>query len=219
MERVLEPELMDDPAQAGAYARADFAAVNEAFVERLCRTFPDVVHGRVLDVGCGPADIPARLARVRPGLRIAAADGSGAMLAQARDRLGVDFPAIALVQARVPGVPFAAGTFDAVLSNSLLHHLPDPAPFWQEIARVARHAAALLIVDLVRPASPAVARALVHAYTRDEPEVLRRDFYNSLCAAFTLDEVRAQVDALPGDVAVEQVSDRHWAVYGRLQRA
>jgi hypothetical protein len=33
MERVLEPELMDDPAQAKAYAATDFSKENHAFVE------------------------------------------------------------------------------------------------------------------------------------------------------------------------------------------
>lgn len=34
MNRVLEPELMTDPDQATAYAAADFAAVNQGFVDR-----------------------------------------------------------------------------------------------------------------------------------------------------------------------------------------
>ena len=33
MERVLEPELMDDPAQALAYAQADFDDSNSLFIE------------------------------------------------------------------------------------------------------------------------------------------------------------------------------------------
>jgi hypothetical protein len=40
MRRVLEPKLMDDPAQAIAYARADFTDVNRGFVERFSATFP-----------------------------------------------------------------------------------------------------------------------------------------------------------------------------------
>jgi ubiquinone/menaquinone biosynthesis C-methylase UbiE len=216
MERVPEPELMDDPAQAAAYARAGFAAVNAAFVEQLCRTFPSLVRGRVLDVGCGPADIPARLARARPELRIAAVDGSAAMLAEARAHVGARAPGIALVQACVPRLPFADAIFDAVVSNSLLHHLADPVPFWAEVVRVARRGAAVLVVDLLRPASTAAARALVDTHAAGEPDVLRRDFYNSLCAAFTLDEICAQVRALAANVTVAQVSDRHWAVRGEL---
>jgi hypothetical protein len=34
MDRILEPELMDDSAQVEAYARADFSEVNQGFVDR-----------------------------------------------------------------------------------------------------------------------------------------------------------------------------------------
>jgi hypothetical protein len=63
MERVLEPELMDDPEQTEAYAAADFAEENQGFVDRFAEYFPEFSSGRVLDVGCGPADIPVRFAR------------------------------------------------------------------------------------------------------------------------------------------------------------
>jgi hypothetical protein len=51
--------------------------------------------------------------------------------------------------------------------------------------------APVLVMDLMRPASPAAAEALVEQYAAGEPEVLRRDFYNSLLAAFEPGEVRA----------------------------
>ena len=56
--RVPEPELMDDAAQARAYASADFADVNQGFVDRFRARFADFTSGRVIDLGCGPADIP-----------------------------------------------------------------------------------------------------------------------------------------------------------------
>jgi hypothetical protein len=47
--------------------------------------------------------------------------------------------------------------------------------------------------------------------------VLQRDFYLSLCAAYTPDEVRAQLaDAGLGHCELEVVSDRHWIAWGRL---
>ena len=50
-------------------------------------------------------------------------------------------------------------------------------------------------------------------YSRDEPEVLRRDFYNSLLAAYRPEEVREQLDrAGLKRLRVEAVSDRHWLV-------
>jgi hypothetical protein len=70
MNRVLEQELMDDPVQAEAYAGADFAEVNQGFVDRFREYFPDFSEGRVLDLGCGPADIAIRFAKLYPACHI-----------------------------------------------------------------------------------------------------------------------------------------------------
>ena len=80
MKRVLEPELMVDPEQAQAYASADFATVNQGFVDRFRALFPVFARGHVADLGCGPADIPIRLCRALPGVSVTGVDGSEAML-------------------------------------------------------------------------------------------------------------------------------------------
>lgn len=219
MERIPEPEVMDDPAQAAAYARADFAEVNQAFVDRFRAAFPEFAAGRVVDLGCGPADIPIRLARALPGLRITAVDASPPMLELARAAVAQAALAgrISLVEGRIPGLALPDAGFDAIISNSLVHQLPDPAPFWEEARRLGRRGAAILVVDLFRPASPAAAHAIVETYSADEDPVLKRDFYNSLCAAFTRDEVAAQLKAAGlGHLMVEVISDRHWCVAGHL---
>jgi len=219
MERVLEPELMEDPAQALAYARADFADVNQGFVDRFRATFPDLTRGRVLDLGCGPADIPIRLVRALPDLHVTAVDGSEAMLAHARRAVAEARVSgqVELLPARLPGLPLPPRSFDAVISNSLLHHLKDPRVFWHDVLRLGRPGAALLVMDLFRPDSPDRAREIVEAAAPDEDPILKRDFFNSLLAAFTVDEVRAQLaDTLP-HVDCRIVSERHWLAAGRLR--
>jgi ubiquinone/menaquinone biosynthesis C-methylase UbiE len=216
MERVPEPELMNDVAQAEAYARADFVEVNAGFVARFVATFPDLARGRVVDVGCGPADIPIRLARARPELRITAVDGAGAMLALAADAIRAARVPVALVRATVPALPFRRRTFDAVVSNSLLHHLPDPLVLWREVARLLQPGGAVLVMDLARPDSPSRATDIVETYAANEADVLKRDFHASLLAAFTPDEVRRQLAAILPGVRCETVSDRHWLVSGRV---
>src|ERR1700755_282393 len=81
MQRVLEPELMDDPEQAKAYARADFEEENQGFVDRFAEFYQEFQEGHVLDLGCGPADIPIRLARKLPACRITGVDGSTPIIA------------------------------------------------------------------------------------------------------------------------------------------
>jgi SAM-dependent methyltransferase len=217
MKRVLEPELMVDPEQAQAYAAADFAAPNQAFVDRFRALFPGFARGHVVDLGCGPADIPMRLCRALPGVTVTGVDGSEAMLAPGRAAVAAAGlgSRIRLACARLPGVERPAAGYDAIVSNSLAHHLPEPAVLWGEIARLGATGAPTLVTDLHRPDSAERAREIVETYSAGEPEVLKRDFFHSLCAAFTLSEVRAQLDAAGlGSFQVEMISDRHWAAWG-----
>ena len=91
MDRVLEPEVMDGEEQALAYARADFSAENQAFVDHFLTLNPDFLEGHVLDLGCGPADIPLRLIQARSGLRVTGVDASAPMIRlaeQAKQKAG-----------------------------------------------------------------------------------------------------------------------------------
>ena len=85
MNRTLEPELMDDPEQALIYAQADFKQENQGFVDRFREYFPDFSEGHVVDLGCGPGDIPVRFARVFPSCRITGVDASAPMVRLAED--------------------------------------------------------------------------------------------------------------------------------------
>src|SRR4249920_2952926 len=80
MPRVLEPELMDDPEQALVYARADFEKENQGFVDRFREYFPEFAEGHILDLGCGPGDIPVRFAQALPSCRITGVDASEPMI-------------------------------------------------------------------------------------------------------------------------------------------
>ena len=82
---------------------------------------------------------------------------------------------------------------DAAVSNSLLHHVPNPLQFWYRLRQLVKPGSPVLVMDLLRPDSPEEAQAIVDRYAAKEPEMLRRDFYNSLLAAFTEDEVAAQL--------------------------
>jgi len=215
MERVLEPELMDDERQSIAYARADFSLSNQFFVDGLINDFPRPLSTAV-DIGCGPGDVMIRLARALPDLHITAIDASAPMIALARGAVITEglSDRIELVQGYVPGVALNALSFDAVLSKDLLHHVPDPSVLWKEIARLARPGAVIYVMDLVRPSTPEEARRIVDRVAAREDPILREDFYNSLCAAFTVDELREQVAAAGLDLEVRQAGDRHAIISG-----
>jgi ubiquinone/menaquinone biosynthesis C-methylase UbiE len=215
MQRIPEPELMTDEAQCQAYALADFAASNQAFVDIVKKWLP-IGAQKVLDIGCGPADVMIRLALACPSLQITAVDGSAKMIELAEKALAdCRLPlSVSTLVGYVPGLPLPDGDFDVVLSKDFLHHLPDPMALWQEIRRLARPGAFICVMDLYRPASTSVAHQIVDRVAGNEAEVLKIDFYNSLLAAFTSDEIRQQLQAADLDLNVTLSGDRHLLIQG-----
>ncbi|MGB7934558.1 MAG: class I SAM-dependent methyltransferase [Gammaproteobacteria bacterium] len=219
MQRVTEPELMDEPSQAEAYAAADFAEAHERIVAGFAVYFPGVeVAGHVLDLGCGPGDISFRFAVRFPGASVTGVDGSPAMIELARQRQARETGSgdrVRFIEALIPEAPLPAGPYAAIISNSLLHHLHHPAVLWETITAYASAGTRVYVADLRRPPTTAVARQMVESYAAGEPEVLRRDFYHSLCAAFEPREVEAQLEASGlSELAVAVISDRHLVVHG-----
>ncbi len=220
--RIPEPELMDEATQAQAYADADFAAPHERFVDLFVASWPasrGPLQGVALDVGCGPADVVVRLARRCPGLVVDGVDGAEHMLALGRARVlreGLE-NRVRLYRALLPDEPLPRTAYDVVTSNSILHHLHDPQGLWRTLWRAASPGAHVFVMDLMRPATLADVDALVERYARGEPDVLRRDFHASLCAAFSPAEVEAQLRAAGLlSLRVDVVSDRHLTVTGTM---
>lgn len=216
MDRVLEPELMEDEAQVLAYARADFEEENQGFVDRFREYFPEFTEGQIFDLGCGPGDIPIRVARALPLCRVTGIDASAPMIRlaeQAAARAGLS----SRVSFRCERFQDIAGAHqaDAAISNSLLHHVPNPFQFWNRLRQLVKPGSPVLVMDLLRPESPEAAQALVDQYAANEPDILRRDFYNSLLAAFTEDEIGSQLAQMNlTRLLIDVIDDRHWVVGG-----
>jgi ubiquinone/menaquinone biosynthesis C-methylase UbiE len=217
MDRILEPEIMSDAGQVLAYASADFASSNQSFVDYL------IAHHRqsllkVVDIGCGPCDVMLRLADACSDIQITAIDGSAAMIEVAKEAvLAAGHEAhITAMQGYIPGLVLPEQDFDAILSKDLLHHLPDPMVLWREAQRLGRLRAVVCVMDLIRPATSQQAHNIVETVAAGEPPILKEDFYNSLCAAFTIEEVEAQVSQAGLALRVMKIGDRHMLISGRL---
>lgn len=225
MERQAEPDLMDEPLQARAYAEADFAEPHNAYVELLYQyTEDNGLDGTALDLGCGPADIVIRVAHRFPQLEIHAVDGAAAMLALAKEAINrecQEHPAFAqrikLHRAYLPVTELPLSQYDVILSNSLLHHLNDPVSLWETIKRFAKKGALVFVMDLLRPDTEQQAKQLVEQYAVNEPDILRRDFYHSLLAAYTEQEISQQLHQTGlSQLAVKVIDDRHVVIAGRV---
>jgi ubiquinone/menaquinone biosynthesis C-methylase UbiE len=209
--RILEPEVMDSPEEARDYDAMDHAAVNRLFVADFLTVWQG--HGPILDVGTGTAQIPIELCRQAPSGQIVAIDLAEQMLAVGREnvrRAGFE-NRIRLEKVNARAMPFAAKTYAAVISNSIVHHIPEPADVFAEMIRVAAPGAVFFIRDLLRPNDEATLRKLVATYAGDANDHQRKMFADSLHAALSLEEVRGLLVSHGFDPAtVRQTSDRHW---------
>lgn len=209
--RILEPEVMDTPEEARDYDAMDHREVNARFVSDFLSAGAQA--GWVLDLGSGTGLIPIELIRTRPDFRVVALEFARSMLEVARghlSRLGLT-QAIFLLQADAKQLPFPDRAFSLVMSNSLIHHLPEPLCALKEAHRVTAPGGLLFFRDLVRPATEGQLESLVNAYAADANGHQRKMFADSLRASLTVAEVRELVQQLgysPGTVMM--TSDRHW---------
>lgn len=214
LSRVLEPEVMNSADEARDYDAMDHGEVNRRFVDDLLARIDDGVDLSLgaLDLGTGNARIPIELCRRREDCRVLAVDLADEMLIVARynveiaglrERIQLD-----LVDAK--RLPYADGQFPLVMSNSIVHHIPEPRDVLREAVRVTRHGGCLFFRDLLRPASEQDLECLVATYG-GTLEHGRAMFAASLRAALTLDEVRDLVAELGfARETVRQTTDRHW---------
>lgn len=215
LKRVPEPEVMDTPEEARDYNQMDHADVNRVFVDHLLELAKDNDHelGDVLDLGTGTALIPIELCRRNPDCRVMAIDMAVNMLELARYNIEAEsmIQRITLAQVDAKQMPYSDGMFATVISNSIIHHIPDPEDCLRELVRVTAKGGLIFVRDLLRPEDDKKVEQLVQQYTGTENEHSQQMFEDSLRAALSLAEIQELVEKFGFDCqSVQQTTDRHW---------
>jgi ubiquinone/menaquinone biosynthesis C-methylase UbiE len=202
---------MDTAQEALDYDQMDHSTVNRLFVRDFLAFCPE--PGFVLDLGTGTAQIPIELCQQHPNASVVAIDAAAEMLllaekniekAQLGDRIRVQ-----LCDAKE--LPLGDNSFSSVISNSIIHHIPNPLLAMSEMLRVLEVGGALFVRDLLRPKDRPTLESLVHLHAGDANEHQRKLFADSLHAALSLEELRELIQQLGRDPnTVQQTSDRHW---------
>ena len=213
MDRILEPEVMDTWLEATGYDAMDFESVNTAFVVDAIELDPHAI--KVLDIGTGTARIPILMCQQRPQYLITGID-----LAQSMLIIGQRNVADAKLTQRIKlervdskRMPYPDLEFDMLVSNSLVHHLPDPLSFFGEVKRLVKPGGAMLIRDLIRPENDKIVNQLVANIGSDYDPHQQQLFHDSLEAAFTLVEIQELIDRVGlTQVKLYQSSDLHWTI-------
>jgi|JI10StandDraft_1071094.scaffolds.fasta_scaffold115132_2 trans-aconitate methyltransferase len=215
--RVPEPELMVEKEQVEAYAEANFEGAHELIILSLLNHLPQKFSPKtMIDLGAGPGDMTSRLLKCFPEAQLTVLDGSKSMMEKNKYHLNKLYP-FANIKWEITSIQNYIPEFshEFIFSNSLLHHLQDPFDFWETIQRSSNENTFVFICDLLRPSSFEKVGLLVEQYTRNENEILKKDFYNSLLAAYTIEEVESMLREIRMDqkLKVDLISDRHWICY------
>jgi len=118
--------------RAAAHYTQTFAHATRGFVDDLLDAARVGAGMHVLDVACGPGHVAAAI--IERGALPLGLDFSSAMIELAR----ADHPGIRFAEGDAEALPFAEGSFDGVVSNFGIHHVPDPVRALSEARRVLR---------------------------------------------------------------------------------
>jgi len=207
--RVPEAELvMDNFAQNEAFELAGRTDGILAFtyLYQALQITPLVRPGdRVLDLGCGPANQLIQVAQLNPDAHFTGLDASAEMLNRARDTIrrgGVANIELACGD-MISLAQFADASFDCVISTMSLHHLPDEAALvdaMRAARRVLKPGGGLYLIDFGRLKRVATQRFFAEDRSDSQPEAFTRDYFNSLRAAFSVDELSRAMQVFGTDV-------------------
>ena len=225
MKRTPEPELMETPSQVKAYAEADFSKSDSMVVkglenylkkERKTLNKSDVI----LDIACGPGNISERIAKNWPFVKVVGIDGSKEMLNQAEKKLYKSFNRnlsyeLVEINSIATGEKHFPTKADVLVSNSALHHFHDPYKFWNALKKLGKKKCIHFHRDLVRPKSVEKAIEIKENHLSSSPEILKKDFYASLKASFTVEEVSQQlINAELSQLEVFQIDELYFEIIG-----
>jgi ubiquinone/menaquinone biosynthesis C-methylase UbiE len=131
-------------AKAAPDYDAKWAFYVEATTRETLRRMPMTPTTRVLDVGCGTGELLRRLRAKYPGAVLAGLDPVPEMLDVARAKLsGAEDLRVGYADA----LPWAAASFDVVVSCNMFHYITHPVEALREMARAIRPGGALVLTD------------------------------------------------------------------------
>ncbi len=215
--RTLEPEVMSAPEEAQAYDEMDHSQVNQKFVEDLLASIEIQPETKIIDLGTGTGLIPLEFARQTAHGNIIGIDLSEEMLLKAREHARKENldNRIHFQLADATATSVSATSYDIVMSNSIVHHIPEPQRLFVEATRLLRHGGQLFVRDLLRPETAPEVENLVQFHAANNTEFQQQLLRQSLHAALTISEVEAILKQIPDlQATVTQTSDRHWTVIG-----
>lgn len=194
MARILEAEVMNDPASVDAYdfmTGKPYTGLATSFVAFLPSVYTNTEPFSMADLGCGPCGYHQQIYTEYPSAQITAYEASDLMLEKAATHVNPN--KTTLVKSFLPDTNLPTQAFDLVISSLFLHQLPDAAVNWNAIKQLGKPGASFIVFDLIRVEDETTCWDIVNGFTPDAPQAFKQDFFNSLRASFTVPEIEQQL--------------------------
>ena len=231
MERVPEPELMEEKEQVISYDEADFSEgevnlinqINQYLLKKnICLGEKDLI----VDLGCGPGNISEKLAIKWPNTAVVGIDGSKEMILRAEYNKSISSNPKKLNNLRyicsdiknIESNNFLINKRISLLeSNSLIHHITNLEDFFNTIRSLSSNVTVNFHKDLKRPLDEKSALELKAQCSKKYNEILTNDYYASLKASYTYKELKDYTlkNGL-SSLEVFEDGDKYLIVYGNV---
>ena len=231
MERVPEPELMEEKEQVISYDEADFSEgefnlINQISHYLLRKKISLSEKDLIVDLGCGPGNISEKLAIKWPNTEVVGIDGSKEMILRAeynrknstnREKLkNLRYICSDIKEIKLNNFSLKK-KISLLVSNSLIHHISNLEDFFNTIRDLSNNITVNFHKDLKRPLDEKSALELKEQCSTKYNEILTNDYYASLRASYSFKELKNFT--LENDLSsldVFEDGDEYLIVYGNV---
>lgn len=213
MKRIKGKEIMDEKEEVLFFAKTTKNSVLHKFTINYLINNYLLKDACILDLGSGTAEIPIKLVQQIPEIKeIIAIDASQEMTSYAKKEtnlLNLE-KKIKIVKGKIPGIekklkPFS---FDIIFSSLLLHHMPDPFFFWEEIKNLSNRNTSVFILDFIRPKNKESAKKIItENFPLQKNIILKEGVYRSLLASFSISEIEKQLKKTNLDLEIKVINE------------
>ncbi|HKP54157.1 MAG TPA: class I SAM-dependent methyltransferase [Chloroflexia bacterium] len=159
-------------------------------------------QAHILELGCGPGQLwRNNLHRIPAGWEITLSDFSPGMLEKARGNLDGSAHPFTFERIDAQSIPFPPGSFDGVIANYMLYHVPDRPQALSEIQRVLRPGGRFYAATI----GDGHMKELDELVSTFDPAVSAPS--DDLVGAFSLENGREQLEAWFSDVTLHRFED------------
>ncbi|MDA9746398.1 class I SAM-dependent methyltransferase [Prochlorococcus sp. AH-736-K20] len=231
MERIPEPELMEEKDQVISYDQADFSEgevnlinqINHYLLRKnICLGEKDLI----VDLGCGPGNISEKLAIKWPNTEVVGIDGSKEMILRAEYNKNISINKKKIKNLRYicsdikdikPNNFLHNKSISLLVSNSLIHHITSLEDFFNTIRRLSSNITVNFHKDLKRPLDEKSALELKAKCSTKYNDILTNDYYASLKASYTFKELKSfTLENNLYSLDVLEDGDEYLIVYGNV---